>query len=440
MKKQLRRYLRHTGGLIALAAVSGCPFGTQTQTTVPSGAQPTVNPGRGGGTPLVAPQDSLCSRADAQLAQDRGLDTNAVNFAMANGYYGWCIPEYDDDQRLSDGNGADEYGAIAHVLAAPWLDTLQFNGSFRQVAIIEVDPEADPTPAPYTDLRLGRFNCLYLRLASTEPSFDAVIVPPDGTLKCPTTPTPPPGPPLVVVVDAPFSNDLADYPPTTRFIEGRNGRTLVGVRCGDRWCAVGPRRAIETGAPGGPVGPLPPSAHQGLAGFNNAQGRVKGWFDDQMLGVPDAAPRHRIHRRVRASAVPDAGLRALTVNQFIVPIGTQQYQIVGRTYFPEPPDRESKYVKVFGFSQGTNTVGMRAEIKTNPLTSKPDTVWFTQVINGNGQITNDIKTRRMDHRRFLTLALGERTKIPATMRWRWLDKDEDLWVECDVGCCLAGIR
>jgi hypothetical protein len=372
------------------------------------------------------------------MAQDVGLDGNAVNFVMANGYYGWCIPEYNDDQRLSDGNGGNEYGPVAHVLAAPWLDTLQLNGSFRQVAIIDVDVDTRPTPTPYTDLRLGQFNCLYLRLTSAAPSFDALIVPPIGLI-CPSTPTPnPAGPPLVVVVDDAFSNDLNDYPPTTRFIEGRQGRTLIGVRCGNRWCAVGPHSAVEL-QPGGPGGPLPPSAHEGQRGFNYAQARVKGWFDDQVLGAPDGSPKYKIHRQVRASAIPDTSLHTLTVQSFIVAPGSQVYQLVGRTYFPQAPDTLSKYVTTFGFSQGTNIVKARAEIHTNPLTTKPDTLWFAQVINANGHVTSDIKTRRMDHSKFFGTAYGYH-RPPSTMRFRWFDNDEDLWFECDVGCCLAGIK
>ena len=42
---------------------------------------------------VLANQDSVCNKNDAQLALDRGLDSNATNFARANGYYNWCIPD-----------------------------------------------------------------------------------------------------------------------------------------------------------------------------------------------------------------------------------------------------------------------------------------------------------------------------------------------------------
>jgi hypothetical protein len=402
-------YLRFASGLIALAAIVGCP-----------GPQP--NPPIAGPVALP-PQQVLCDRSDAQLALDRGLDSNAVNFAMANGYYGWCIPEYDDDQRFADGNGGNEYGPVAHVLAAPWLDTLQFTESYRQVAIVEVDPDSNsnPRPAPYNELGLhGQFHCLYLRLV-TGPTdkFNALMAPPVG-LQCPLTPTN--GRTLTVAIDDPFSNNPGDYPPTTRFVEARGGRTLIGVKCGARWCVVGPG-ASEL-----------PSAHDNVPSLlTTAQGRVKGWFDDQTLGTPDGGPRYGIHRKWEASAIPDPRLGDLRVANFIVPQGTESYRTVGRVYFPQTPDPASKYVTVFGFSQGINTVGMRAEI--HALTS--DTVWFTEVRNAIG-VKRDIPTVRMDHSKYFHAVYGERATIPATMRWRWFDKDEDLWVGCDIGCCLAG--
>ena len=108
---------------------------------------------------------------------------------MANGYYGWCIPEYDDDQRLSDGSlPGKDYGPVAHVLAAPWLDTLQFNTMYRQVAILALEAEATPSPGTYAQLGLGQFDCIYLRHpTAAHTGFDALIVPPTSG-KCAVAP------------------------------------------------------------------------------------------------------------------------------------------------------------------------------------------------------------------------------------------------------------
>ncbi len=167
------------------------------------------------------------------------------------------------------------------------------------------------------------------------------------------------------------------------------------------------------------------------------QATVKGWFDDQVLGIPDASGKYHIHRQMRAAAIPDPNLGNLTMDNFINPTGPDKYQTVGLDDFPDAVPRSSKYFQVFGFSQGINFVAMRAEVHAlSP--AKTDTVWFTRVINANGDTTVNIPTRRMDHSQYFSSVYGDRVKIPATMRWRWSDKDEDLWVECVGGCCLAG--
>jgi hypothetical protein len=414
VKTELKVYLRFASGLLALAAACSDSKSASNQPNAVA----------------FVPQDSLCNKADPQLTADRGLDTGAVSFARANGYYGWCLPEYDDDQRLSDGTAENkEYGPIAHVLAAPWLDTLNFTQDFRQVAIVEVDSVSDPLPAPYGALRLGQFNCLYLKLLTPGASdqFRALMIPPSAKLECPVAPIDS-GQTLFVAVDASGSNNASDYPPTTRFIEAQNHQTMIGVKCGPHWCMVGPSEKTVA----------QPSAHHNIALLTgNARGRVKGWFDDQMLGIPDLVSKHKIHRQIRASAIPDTALAHLHVSDFIVSKGTEAYRTVGWVYFPAPPDPQSKYVKVFGFTQGINRVGMRAEDQSS-TPGQPDIHWFTQVRNAKDQITNDIKTVRMDHSKFFKSVYGDQATVPGTMRWRWFDKDEDLWVGCDIGCCLAG--
>ncbi len=420
-------------GLAVVAIIGACHPGTP----VPIGPSGPPSENVIVDATVLANQDSVCNKNDAQLALDRGLDSNATNFARANGYYNWCIPEYDDDQRFSDGGGPHEYGPIAHVLAAPWLQGLSFTPTYVQVAIIEVDPDPNhPRPAPYNQLRLaGQFNCLYLRSAAAQPgraspSFDALILPPPASLKCPIAPVDQPGPPLIVFVDQQLPVDSTEIPATTRFVEGRDGenrRTLIGVKCGNHWCVVGPP---------GTGSPMPPSAHAGVSPLlSNVQGRVKGWFDDQVLGVPDNASTFKISRRFRASAVPDPNLGGLKVAQFLVDSGLQVYQTVGRVYFDSMPNPESKYAQMFHFISGINIIGLRAEIWH--VGNDQKTVWFTQVRNDKG-VKNDIPTQRMDHSKYLLKLFGDKAQIPATMRWRWFDQDEDLWVECDLGCCLAG--
>ena len=410
MKSMSRTYLGIAGGILVVVGIYSCQL-------IVSSSQTQVA------------QGSICSTSDSAMMTDRGLSTDVVSFAQANGYFGWCIPEFDDDQRLHSAEAGDEYGPVAHVIAAPQLyhltDPAAFDAKFVQVAIVEIDPE-EPTdmPAPYGSLGLGRYNCVYLHRVNTSPDgFQAVIVPPTTSLQCPD---PPPSSvaPLSVRIDTPFSDVPDDYPPVTRFIEGEHGLTLIGVRCGNRWCVIGPRD----------FGAIPPSAHASVNALAmNKQGRVKGWFDDQVLGEPDTRPKHNIHRHIRASAIPDANLGNLRVQDFI---GTT-FRIVGKVYLADQPGRDSKYASVFHFSRDTNTVLMRAEVH---VAAKTDTVWIARVQDRDGNMSPDIKTRRTDHSVWFAKAFGSHARMPATMRWRWDDKDEDLWAECDMGCCRVGIK
>ena len=358
--------------------------------------------------------------------EERRLDSATINFARANGYNGWCIPEYDDDQRWQDGAGGNEYGSVAHVFAAPYLNLLtshtNFDAAYVNVAILDVDPPYDPTTLPpYHELNLQEHNCIYLKHHDevVKHYFTALIVPPNSSNLCPTDPPEPPGGPLDVAMENNGSN-FNDYPPVTRFIEGNGNRTWIGVKCTDRQCIIGKKSNL---------GSIPPTAQSGIAALESPpQGRVKGWFDDQVLGVPDGTPQFNIHRRIRASLIPDTLLASLHVT----PHFTAGYQLVGFAYFKDDP-KGTKYETTFGFTKGTNTVWLRAVITPKP--SGADTTWYAQVKDQSGTVTKtDLATKRMDHHQFVT-------SVPATARWRWADGDEDLWFECDVGCCLiTGVR
>jgi hypothetical protein len=206
------------------------------------------------------------------------------------------------------------------------------------------------------------------------------------------------------------TDSYGDYPPVARFIEGNSGRTLIGVMCTNRWCVVGPHS----------IGSIPNSAHQGATSIpTTKQAVVKGWFDDQILGVPDATPKYKIHRQVRASLIPDAALEGLKINDF-----KMGYRSVAVAYFSAPPPGTSKYATKFHFHQGVNTIEMKAELDA----SMPGGLKWIARINGDPYA---FKVDRMDH------SSSGLTGLPGTARFRWNDLDEDVWVGCDIGCCLV---
>ena len=309
MKPAHREYLRLSIGIgvgIVVAIVAGCSTKPPVSAIVPQ----------------IFPKDSLCNPNDAQLAADRGYDNAVIEFARTNGYDGWCIPEYDDDQRLSDGNlPGKDYGAAAHVLAAPWLDTLQPTTAFQQVGILALDDEPGPAPPPYTQLGLSKYNCIYLRQQdAADTSYEAMIIRPGPSgLKCPGTATG--GTILVVGVEQPFGTA-----PEKRILRRRvSSRRVPGerssVKCSNHWCGIRPTGtppgfpvALASSSSGG--GPLPAAPQDNNILFNYAQARVKGWFDDQYVGVPDNSPKHHIRRQVQAVAIPAQNLGQLEIDRF----------------------------------------------------------------------------------------------------------------------------
>lgn len=376
--------------------------------------------------PLPIAADSLCPDSDTATVNMRGLDTGAIHFARANGYFNWCVPEYDDDQAFADGKPASAaYGSVAHVLAVPVLGQLvrdeQFDGLYVQVAIIDVEEPVTRELVPYSGLGLTAHNCMYLQHHSKAygifEHYSAVIVPAAHDLTCPTKPLEAASQRLEVAVDDDYSTQLSDYPPTTRFVEGEKGRTLIGVKCAKHWCVVAPQGYAK----------IPPSAHNNVLALKaTMQGKIKGWFDDQVLGEPATTG---ITRKYRASAIPDANLGNLKVANF-----TGGYVVVGKVWFQEEPAKESKYATVYGFSKDTNIVALKAVASS--VGGKLD--WYAEVTNARGE-KKTIPTHRTDHSQyFLSTSNTFGGLPPAVFRWRWNAKDEDLWVECDAGCCLVG--
>ena len=378
--------------------------------------------------PLTAAADSLCPDSDTTMVSMRGLDAGAIHFARVNGYFNWCVPEYDDDQAFADGKPASAaYGSVAHVIASPTLGQLvraeQFDGQYIQVALIDVEEPVTQDLVPYSSLGLKAYNCMYLqhhsKVLGLIQKYSAVIVPADQDLTCPVRPQEAASQPLEVTVDRDYSANLTDYPATTRFVEGERGRTLIGVRCGIHWCVVAPRG----------FGKIPPSAHNNVPALKvAAQGNVKGWFDDQVVGEPATAG---ITRKYRASAIPDVKLGSLKVADFI---STGGYVVVGKVWFQDEPARDSKYATVYGFSKDTNIVALKA---VNDPGGKLE--WLAEVTNARQEKKSGIPTHRTDHSQYFLSPSNTLGGLPpAVLRFRWNAKDEDLWIECDAGCCLVG--
>lgn len=356
---------------------------------------------------------ALCPRATASRHLFRGLDSAAIDFAEANGYNHWCIPEYHDDQRFSMGSAGNplHLGPLAHTLASPQLGAITshagFDAGWVNVALVDVEDPVTPMPAPYRALGLMiSRSCMYLRHdhGGAAPTFVGLMVTAPSSGVCPTTPDRARGQLLGVTEEAPVAGE-AEYPPVTRFVEWGSGQTAVGVRCGDHWCNVGARD-------------VPRPAHAAVGALSaSSRGVVKGWFDDQLLAVRSSTAPHGLQRAARASVIPDPGLGDVTIARFL-----EGYQRVATAYFPSAPPK--KYERA-GFGQGSTSIELRAT-RAQTAAGADTLIWTARLTNGRSSVIR--KVFRTDHSHWLS-------SMPATARWRWNARDEDLWVACAVGCC-----
>jgi hypothetical protein len=350
-----------------------------------------------------APTDSL-----------HAFDAALATFLMENGYCTFAVREYNDIQALLDGSTTD-FGPVVEVFAdarmAAETDHTPYDGGYRNVAIVNV--KAGTVPNTYKQLRFitGR-NCLYLWHEHEDPNnpnsaaqWRAAIAPPlisacvGGVLGWKLD---------VTVQDASvdpikFPADPAAYPPVARFVESNGKRPMIGVKCGSAWCVVGAKKLSDI--------PAPPHEGQGTT----VRWTVPGWFDDQTLAEKSTG---NLKYSVKLSIVPVDNLEQLGKGEF----SKGAFVDVAKIYIPSGTVLPAKYRDKFHFEEGMNTIGVRADLDMGRL------VWKARITNSRTTIyKRDVIWTDMT-------SLGE--PVPGTARWAWNPNDEELWVRCDVGCCM----
>jgi hypothetical protein len=330
--------------------------------------------------------------------------TSLVNDDFARiGSLSLMIPEYHDEQRFPDDAGG--YGPMAYIFATPNI------GSFTSRAQIEDQGKAgalfalilvDTTfgavlPTTYTNLGLvAGVNCLWLVYNHSAPlisRWQGYLTPRAASGFCVRTTSFPSM--LSVQARSPGNrHHLDDYPQVGRFSEDDVGRPLLGVKCLDAWCEIGP--------PG--FRAKPPS--KAIAG---REGNIKGWHDEQRLAAFDATGKLR--PRLRASVIPEPHIDTLRVDHFAA-----GWVHVATIWFSDDPVG-TKYA-TWGLRVGRNTLELRAvggvwEARVTPSTDTA-TVW-----------TNVYRHPHLD------------MAVPGTARFRWRNNDEGIWVPCGAACCRS---
>jgi hypothetical protein len=363
------------------------------------------------GTP---PRTRSAAEADAALARLRrgmriadslhSVDTDVRNFGKANNWCTVMAPEYQDAQRFIDRQqdypNALYYGPVAQAVASPELANYTANADFdnRYILVAIVKVAAGKLGPSYGPLKLQvGLNCAFITREAG--IWKAAMQPASGTT-CPAATSDPSR--ILPVVAEDSVGDPSLIPPVVRFVQDTVVGTYLGVRCGRMWCDIGAQAA--TGVP-------VPQFRYDFSAPATVQARIKGWFDEQQLGVPfDTPALLKVRPAQWASVIPEANLGDTHLNVF-----EGGFAPVARVYIREGL---SEYARKFGMTPGWNYI---------TLTGKASSIfWSAAVINSLGQ-TTPLNAFRHPH------TIGS---IPGTARWAWLDHDEWIWVSCDVGCCL----
>jgi hypothetical protein len=336
----------------------------------------------------------------------------------------WFIPEYSDEQYLSDGRGG--LGPMAHIFPSPYLasytredqiienDTL---GILAALVFVDRNP-GDTLPDTYKNLSLlFGLNCVYLRdvaIASSTDRWSARIAHPGNGKACERTnyAIGMVSAPLAVKRDTSAGALAADYPPAARFSEGTHEVPLFGFRCLDGWCNVLPAGTTATLAPTNTV--------------NTKEGHIKGWHDEQRL---TERVNGKLVPSIRASVVPVPGLGALKTSDFV---GWVKVAIID---IEENVPQSSKYYG-WGLRRGHN------ELEINGTGGR----WIARVTAkgvlstgrsaGPGQYLGTDLTKPTE---WLIVAREKHfdLAVPGTARWRLTVLDDGVWVPCGQACCQA---
>jgi hypothetical protein len=337
------------------------------------------------------------------------------------------IPEFHDEQRFAVAGG--EYGPMVMGFASPHLPGFVAAGQWAEhgsrgvlSAVLYLDPgDTAPTGPAYGRLGLrSGMNCLFLvRGSGATGAWSAYITwsPPDEP--CASVPA---RQSLAVVRSQPLGPDapIGDYPPVVRFTWDRDGLPLIGIRCLNAWCDIGPHD--DAGNPAfQPVSAMATA----LAGNSALRAElttilgdlkgvlVPGWHDEQRLSE----------------------LRISGTDRTLVPGGTVATVIpVRRSYtamgtLTSPTSRPDALIYVHRLPAGSRYAqpGWNLTPGLNRIyfrQTTPSTFYSTRTSDGTGP--------RWTH--FIRHA-HEDAAVISTARFRWASLDEGIWVACGQACC-----
>jgi hypothetical protein len=336
------------------------------------------------------------------------------------------LHEFHDCQRLITVPDLNKFGQRVVIFASEQLASLELSDNPQPFAVIYNFGET-----PYDPLFIDPgFSCLFLWKEGTVPKakmshngydenacsdvFEDPTAIPGQLLEARYAVQP--GPPRVV-------------PPVARW-DWDGTYQFIGIKCGTEWC--------EIWSPKG-TGKSPPREWNHFANLpGNARlphqpppGRVrKGWYDEQRLAVVDAVTNELKPADSSATALPHPRLTTRTTSWYHDKWRPAAF-VVLREDLQEYEDEKN-------WKRGVNQVSLCWNSGTTcgnkdglpactPEESNDTRTWWSRTKSPGNDVTyNCVKRCDRD------------TPIPGTVRFRWLEQDEKLWIRCGTGCCTDG--
>ncbi len=338
------------------------------------------------------------------------------------------IHEFHDCQRFIVGPEQDAFAPKPVVIfASEQLPTLQLLEDTPQPFAVIYNYGEEYPPL---FIKPG-FNCLLLWTGDSGPKARMSPTEWDEKACSEKDPDELEGPVLEVRVDTVKGKGKV-VPQVTRW-DRDDKRTIIGIKCGNDWCEIGPPDGFGespsrewnhfANMPGN--GNLPPQAER-------PPGHIRrGWYDEQRLaveiepGVLEPAP-------MAAIALPHPALSSHNENKYHGKWKKAAFVIL-------PEDLEGYELK--NWKAGVNEISLcwsyddeQNDNKRCQFTGKAPTCalnesnenrnWWFRTTSSEDNVTYSC-VKRCDRD----------TPIPGTVRWRWQEQDEKLWIRCGTGCC-----
>ncbi len=243
------------------------------------------------------------------------------------------------------------------------------------------------------------------------------------------------------LVVEPTAHDKKDPPPSVARWDWAKDKAqqIIGIRCGDEWCEIGPKGFKHS--------PDREWEHfTGMAGGNeldkelkisNAKGRIrKGRYDEQRLAImtlpPGATDSVLEPADDPATAIPHPALNKHNDPKHYKGNFKPAAFVILRKHLPAY-DSKNWQEGVNKISLCWDSAGSKDCFKKDPTekpTCQPEVpngrTWYAETKSSKGEETYGCVKR------------CERTEwVPGTVRWRWQERDEKLWIRCATGCCTV---